>query len=139
MTNGARILVADDEASIRRSLKINLESRGYTVDAAETGEKAIKAFENRRPDLLILDLLMPGMDGAQLYRVIEARWPSLAPRVVFMTGDALNGVNTRLLAQTAQPRVEKPFTPEDVASVISRVCKASQAGFCRGSGADLSP
>ena len=44
MTTGARILVVDDEASIRRSLKGNLESRGYTVDAAETGEKAMKAF-----------------------------------------------------------------------------------------------
>ena len=68
MTAGARILVVDDEAPIRRSLKVNLETRGYTVDTAETGEKAITAFENRRPDLLILDLLMPGMGGIDVVR-----------------------------------------------------------------------
>ena len=92
----------------------------------------------KRFDAVVIDLLMPGMDGAQLYRVIEARWPSLAPRVVFMTGDALNDVNMRFLAQTAQPRVEKPFTPEDVATVISRVCQASVLAtpIKRASGAD---
>ena len=77
MTSGARILVVDDEAPIRRSLKVNLETRGYMVDTAETGEKAMVALENRRPDLLILDLLMPGMTGFSL-RALMLRRPALA-------------------------------------------------------------
>ena len=72
MTNGARILVVDDEAPIRRWLKVNLETRGYAVDTAETGEQAITAFENQRPDLLILDLLMPGMGGVEVVQKLRA-------------------------------------------------------------------
>jgi signal transduction histidine kinase/ActR/RegA family two-component response regulator len=135
-----RVLVVDDEAEVRDTLRDMLEVAGHAAVACDGGDHALALLAQQRFDAVVIDLLMPGMDGAQLYRVIEARWPSLAPRVVFMTGDALNDVNTRFLAQTAQPRVEKPFTPADVATVISRVCKASVRAtpIKRASGADTS-
>ncbi len=71
MTQGARILVVDDEPQIRRSLQVNLESKGYAVETAETGEEAIGAFHNRHPDVIILDLIMPGTAAWKSYAVFE--------------------------------------------------------------------
>ena len=71
MTQGARILVVDDEPQIRRSLQVNLERSGYSVETADTGEDALDAFRNRRPDVVILDLLMPGVGGVEVVRRIR--------------------------------------------------------------------
>jgi two-component system KDP operon response regulator KdpE len=128
MTHGARILVVDDEASIRRSLKINLEARGYTVDAAETGEKAIKAFENRRPDLLILDLLMPGMGGIDV--VGKLRAVSTIPIIVLLAmGEEAEKV--KALELGADDYMTKPFGMEElfarIRSLLRRAAGATSA------------
>ncbi len=128
MTTGARILVVDDEASIRRSLKGNLESRGYTVDAAETGEKAMKAFENRRPDLLILDLLMPGMGGIDVVRKLRA--VSTIPIIVLSAmGEETEKV--KALELGADDYMTKPFGMEElfarIRSLLRRAAGATSA------------
>jgi two-component system, OmpR family, KDP operon response regulator KdpE len=128
MTNGARILVADDEASIRRSLKVNLESRGYTVDAAETGEKAIKAFENRRPDLLILDLLMPGMGGIDV--VLKLRAVSTIP-IIVLSAMGEEAEKVKALELGADDYMTKPFGMEElfarIRSLLRRAAGATSA------------
>lgn len=128
MTTGARILVVDDEASIRRSLKVNLESRGYMVDAAETGEKAMKAFENRRPDLLILDLLMPGMGGIDVVRKLRA--VSTIPIIVLSAiGEETEKV--KALELGADDYMTKPFGMEElfarIRSLLRRAAGATSA------------
>ena len=128
MTNGARILVVDDEASIRRSLKINLETRGYTVDAAETGEKAIKAFENRRPDLLILDLLMPGMGGIDVVRKLRA--VSTIP-IIVLSAMGEEAEKVKALELGADDYMTKPFGMEElfarIRSLLRRAAGATSA------------
>jgi two-component system, OmpR family, KDP operon response regulator KdpE len=128
MTNGARILVVDDEASIRRSLKINLEARGYTVDAAETGEKAIKAFENRRPDLLILDLLMPGMGGIDVVRKLRA--VSTIP-IIVLSAMGEEAEKVKALELGADDYMTKPFGMEElfarIRSLLRRAAGATSA------------
>ena len=128
MTAGARILVVDDEAPIRRSLKVNLETRGYTVDTAETGEKAITAFENRRPDLLILDLLMPGMGGIDVVRKLRA--VSTIPIIVLSAiGDEAQKVQALELG--ADDYMTKPFGMEElfarIRSLLRRAAGATSA------------
>lgn len=128
MTTGARILVVDDEASIRRSLKVNLESRGYMVDAVETGEKAMKAFENRRPDLLILDLLMPGMRGIDVVRKLRA--VSTIPIIVLSAiGEETEKV--KALELGADDYMTKPFGMEElfarIRSLLRRAAGATSA------------
>ena len=125
MTAGARILVVDDEAPIRRSLKVNLETRGYTVDTAETGEKATTAFENRRPDLLILDLLMPGMGGIDVVRKLRA--VSTIPIIVLSAiGDEAQKVQALELG--ADDYMTKPFGMEELfARILSLLRRAAGA------------
>lgn len=125
MTAGARILVVDDEAPIRRSLKLNLETRGYTVDTAETGEKAITAFENRRPDLLILDLLMPEMGGIDVVQKLRA--VSTIPIIVLSAiGDEAQKVQALELG--ADDYMTKPFGMEELfARILSLLRRAAGA------------
>jgi len=128
MTNGARILVVDDEASIRRSLKMNLETRGYTVDAVETGEKAMKAFENRRPDLLILDLLMPGMGGIDVVRKLRA--VSTIP-IIVLSAIGEEAQKVQALELGADDYMTKPFGMEElfarIRSLLRRAAGATSA------------
>jgi two-component system KDP operon response regulator KdpE len=128
MTAGARILVVDDEAPIRRWLKVNLETRGYTVDTAETGEQGIKALENRRPDLLILDLLMPGMGGIDVVR--QLRSVSTIPIIVLSAiGEEVQKVQALELG--ADDYMTKPFGMEElfarIRSLLRRAAGATSA------------
>ena len=73
MTRPAQILLVDDEASIQRAMAPLLRSRGYAVLVAGTGRDAIDLFERERPDLVILDLGLPDMDGSQVCRQLRER------------------------------------------------------------------
>jgi two-component system KDP operon response regulator KdpE len=70
--NAQRILVVDDEPAVRRSLRANLAARGYQVTAVETGGEALDEFARRIPDLLILDLMLPGISGLEVADIVRA-------------------------------------------------------------------
>ncbi|HET8722058.1 MAG TPA: response regulator transcription factor [Nitrospira sp.] len=128
MTAGARILVVDDEAPIRKWLKVNLETRGYTVDTTETGEQAIKAFENRRPDLAILDLLMPGMGGIDVVRTLRAG--STIP-IIVLSAIGEEAQKVQALELGADDYMTKPFGMEElfarIRSLLRRAAGATSA------------
>ena len=66
-----RILVVDDEPQIRRALAVNLRARDYDVDLAESGEEALRLAATNHPDLILLDLGLPGIDGIDVVRGIR--------------------------------------------------------------------
>jgi two-component system KDP operon response regulator KdpE len=125
---GARILVVDDEPPIRRSLKVNLETRGYLVDTAETGEKAIVAFENRRADLVVLDLLMPGMGGIDVIRKLRA--VSTIP-IIVLSAIGEEARKVQALELGADDYMTKPFGMEElfarIRSLLRRAAGATSA------------
>ena len=128
MTQGARILVADDEPQIRRSLQVNLESKGYAVEAVESGTLAISAFLNRRPDLMIVDVIMPGMNGVEVVRHI--RESSAVPIIVLSAvGDEPRKVEA--LEVGADDYITKPFGIEEllarIRSLLRRAAGAQSA------------
>ena len=115
MAYGARILVIDDESHIRRSLYINLERRGYAVEAAETGEEALASFSNRRPDVLIVDLVLPGINGVEVTKRI--RQSSAVPIIVLSAlGEERRKVEA--LEAGADDYMTKPFGMEELLARI---------------------
>jgi two-component system, OmpR family, KDP operon response regulator KdpE len=78
--HGARILVVDDESAIGRAVETNLSRHGFSVRAARTGQEAIEGIDSFRPDLLLLDLGLPDMDGFEIIRRVRER--SSTPIVV---------------------------------------------------------
>ena len=128
MSQGARILVIDDEPQIRRSLQVNLEGKGYAVAAAADAGQALQAIANRAPDVIVLDLLMPGMDGIALTRRIREH--STVPIIVLSAiGDERKKVEALELG--ADDYVTKPFSTEEllarIRSVLRRVAGAQSS------------
>lgn len=101
-----RILVVDDEPQIRRALATNLRARGYHVDLAADGERALVLAADAHPDLVILDLGLPGIDGIEVVRGIRG-WSSV-PIVVLSVRDAEND-KVDALDAGADDYVTKPF------------------------------
>ena len=115
MRGPIRILVVDDEAAIRRFLKTGLGAQGYETRDAETGAQAIQAVTAERPDLVILDLGLPDMDGSEVLQHI--RRTSLVPVVILsVRGDEKGKV--RALDLGADDYVTKPFGMDEL---IARV------------------
>ncbi|BFU97081.1 MAG: Transcriptional regulatory protein KdpE [Nitrospira sp.] len=128
MAQGARILVVDDEPQIRRSLQVNLQNRGYAVETAESGEEALRSFTNRRPDVMIVDLLLPGIGGVEVTQRI--RESAAVPIIVLSAiGDEFRKVEA--LEAGADDYMTKPFGTEEllarIRSVLRRAAGAHSA------------
>jgi two-component system KDP operon response regulator KdpE len=127
MTQGARILVVDDEPQIRRSLQVNLERSGYAVETVETGERALESFHNRHPDVVILDLLMPGIGGVEVVR--RVRESSTVPIIVLSAmGEEQSKVEALELG--ADDYMTKPFGMQELLARIRSVLR--RAAGARG-------
>ena len=85
---GPLILVVDDDPDILEAVCDILESEGYRVGRARNGVEALECIEAERPDLILLDLMMPVMDGAAFSRTFRARYPAARIPVVVITADA---------------------------------------------------
>ncbi|WP_219884585.1 response regulator transcription factor RpaB [Merismopedia glauca] len=125
-----RILVVDDEASIRRILETRLSMIGYDVVTAADGEEALDIFRNANPSLVVLDVMMPKLDGYGVCQ--ELRKESDVP-IIMLT--ALGDVADRItgLELGADDYVVKPFSPKElearIRSVLRRVDKSAATGI----------
>jgi len=100
------IMVVDDEQAILRLLKSTLESEGYDVGVADNGKSALDLLEEHTPDLVILDIMMPGLDGFQVLDLIRRR--SNVP-VIMLTANREAATLRDTLALGADDYVRKPF------------------------------
>jgi PAS domain S-box-containing protein len=136
---GARVLVVDDEPELADVMRAMLESAGFDVTTAESGEVAIEMLQLGRFDAIVSDLRMPDTDGAALWRAVKAHQPELAERMLFVTGDTLSLDASRLLAETGCQALEKPFSgAELVAKVRGLLGRGAAARARAGAVADPS-
>ena len=119
-----KVLVVDDEPEVRGVLVEFLSSRGYEVMAAESGAVAVALVEAARPDLVLLDVAMPGMDGVETLRRLVQVDPSLA--VIMVTANADIGITSKLLALGAVDYVPKPFDLDYLDQAVSIQVTAAQ-------------
>jgi len=111
------ILVVDDEEVVRLLFKETLEELGHRVITAETGARALELVKQRDFDLVFLDLKMPGMDGAELFRQIKAIKPKLL--VTIITGYPNSDMMVRALAQGPFGVMNKPFGESDIVNATN--------------------
>jgi two-component system KDP operon response regulator KdpE len=110
-----RILVVDDDPQILRTLRINLRARGYDVDVAPDGATALRAAANRHPDLVILDLGLPDLDGADIIRDLRA-WT--ATPIIVLSGRSGSADKVDALDAGADDYVTKPFGIDELLARI---------------------
>jgi CheY-like chemotaxis protein len=113
-----RILVVDDEPPVRRTLERALTRQGHTVLTASSGESACDVLGQHEVDAILLDLRMPTMSGQTLYHVILTQWPTLARRVIIMSGDPESGDHEGWLALYQLPVIAKPFELERIYTAL---------------------
>lgn len=104
--SGERVLVVDDEPQIRRALRVSLGGHGYDVEVADAGEQALVAVASRTPDAVVLDLVMPGIDGFEVLRQIRS-WSEIPIIVLSARGQERDKVEALDLG--ADDYLTKPF------------------------------
>src|SRR3982751_806791 len=108
----SRILIIDDEAAIRESLKMTLEYEGYEVIGAATGQEGLVLVEREAPDLVLLDVKMPGMDGLEVLDRLRAMNETLP--VVVVSGHGTISTAVEATKKGAFDFIEKPFASDRV-------------------------
>ena len=114
------ILVVDDDADIRLLLRLELSNEGYQISEAANGEEALDAIDHDRPDLVVLDMMMPVLDG---WGVLDALDPATSPPIVVITALATDGDRhvTDALERGALDVIAKPFDPGWLVRLVNAV------------------
>ena len=129
------ILVVDDEIRISRMIRMNLEHDGYDVIEANTGQQALDMVRSRMPNLVILDVMMPGLDGFETLSIL--REISQVP-VIMLTAKSEEEDRIRGLELGADDYVTKPFSPRELMSRVKAVLRRSEgAGSASGGNEDV--
>ncbi len=125
-----KILVADDEPNILEVVALYLEKEGYTVFTAADGDQAIEIETRERPDLLILDVMLPKMSGWDICRTVERPVP-----VIFLTAKSAEVDKMTGFSLGADDYITKPFSPRELVARVKAVLRRS--GLLSPSGAAL--
>ncbi len=113
-----RILVVEDHEDNRRIVRDLLTSAGYEMIEAVTGEEGVALAERERPDLILMDIQLPGLDGYEATRQIKAN-PALRPiPIIAVTSYALSGDDVKALEAGCDAYVTKPFSPRALLAKI---------------------
>ncbi len=122
----AYVLFVDDEASIRGLVADVLVSAGHAVDVAASGSQALSAMARRRPDVIVLDLMMPGMDGWAFLETLrtQTRW-SEVPIIAASALHTPEAVNERLGVRAC---LHKPFDPASLLEAVERASSGAGTG-----------
>lgn len=124
------ILVVDDEPAIVRLVRAKLLADEFQVITANSGEACLALLEDERPDLIVLDLMMPGIDGFETLR----RLRQIAPiPVIMLTARAADADKLRGLQTGADDYVTKPFNPDELSARITAVLRRSTGAIDQGS------
>ncbi len=120
----ARILVVDDDGAIRTVVRFTLEMAGHRVALAGEGVAAIEAMDELVPDLIVLDLMMPRMDGLTFLEELERRPVDKRPPVIVLSAriDMMEHIRTR-----GHGMIEKPFSPRALTRTVAETLAAAAA------------
>jgi len=120
------ILVMEDDATISAALDMILTEAGYDVDVAETGEAALELFEQKRFDLIIADLKLPGINGMEVIKQIKEKTPEM--EVIVITGVGTQPIAEEAMTLGAHDFLPKPFTDDQIKTAINEALKEHDAG-----------
>ncbi len=118
------ILLAEDDDIVRGATVAILEYRGYRVITAENGEEAVRLFKESHIDMLLLDVIMPGMNGVEAYRIIKEIAPDI--RVLFTSGYTAEVLDRELIQEKDVRLLHKPIPPDTLLKVVREVLDAGR-------------
>ena len=122
-TRNARVLVVDDEPDITALVVYHLAKSGYRVSTAATGQEALKAASNERPDVVVLDLMLPGISGYDVLQELREREETRDVGVILLTSRKEEADRVRGLSQGADDYLTKPFSPQELSLRVAALLR----------------
>lgn len=119
------ILVADDEEDIKVILKVYLESTGFEVVTAYDGLDATAVAREKKPDLILMDIMMPVIDGIEVTKQLKADAATRDIPVVMLSAAAQSGMIEKAMEAGAADYISKPFEPDKVKEVIEEILRGT--------------
>lgn len=122
----ATVLVVEDDADIREVQEYNLQREGYDVLTAGDGDEALETVRERRPDLVLLDLMLPGMDGVEVCREMRASESTESIPVIMVTAKDTESDVVLGLGVGADDYLTKPFSPRELLARVKAVLRRTR-------------
>jgi two-component system alkaline phosphatase synthesis response regulator PhoP len=138
------ILIVDDEEDIRELVELNLDREGYQILACDTGERALELVRSRKPDLIVLDLMLPGVDGLEVCKRLKADPNTGHIPVVMLTAKGEEADIVAGLELGADDYVTKPFSGKVLVARVRRLLRrhvdeSEEKGVVRVEGVEIDP
>lgn len=121
-----KILVVDDEQDLVKLIRYHLEKDGYKVITAYNGDDALFLTRKERPELIILDLMLPGIDGLEVCRKLKADQELAHPAIIMLTAKGEEADITKGLKLGADDYMTKPFSPKELVARVQAVLRRTQ-------------
>jgi len=123
-----KILAVDDEKHIVRLVQVNLERQGYQVVTASDGKEALEKVATERPDLVVLDVMMPYMDGFEVLQTLRRNPATRELPVIMLTAKAQDADVLRGWQSGVDLYLTKPFNPMELISFVKRIFASLESG-----------
>jgi len=114
-----RVVVIDDEADILQLIRMKLSKEGFNVSTASNGDEGIEKVLREKPDVIIVDILMPGKDGYQLVSEVKAKLREESPIIIMLTSKTEDADMVKGLSMGADDYITKPFSPRELIERIN--------------------
>jgi phosphate regulon transcriptional regulator PhoB len=128
VNSGQKILVVEDEPDIRKLIQYNLVQERFRVLEAEDGEQALKIVQRDKPNLLILDLMLPGLSGIELCRILRDRSETARLPILMLTAKAGEADRVLGLEMGADDYLTKPFSPRELVARVRAILRRAERG-----------
>ncbi|MCJ8012421.1 response regulator transcription factor [Paenibacillus sp. KQZ6P-2] len=120
-TNRNQVLIVEDDANIRRFISINLSNHGFVVNEAAFGEKALQSYRANRPDIIVLDIMLPDANGLEICQMLRKEDPEVI--IVFLTASGQDLDRIKGLEIGADDYIVKPFNPLELVARIKAILR----------------
>ena len=127
MASAQKILVVEDEPDIRKLVQYNLTQERFSVLEAEDGEQALKLLQREKPNLVILDLMLPGLSGMELCKLLRQRSETAKLPILMLTAKAGEADRIVGLEMGADDYLAKPFSPREMVARVRAILRRSEA------------
>lgn len=122
----ARILIVEDHPTMREAMRLVLEGEGFTIEEAADGQRALDMIRGEPPDLVFLDMNIPGSSGADVLAALRADPLTAGVRIIIVTADGEEG-RERALSMGADEYFTKPFSPITLLRTVERVLSSPRS------------
>lgn len=124
-----RILVIEDDARVAKALRIRLKHIGFAVDVASDAQRGYRLIERRRPDLILMDVMLSGEDGLSATGHLQRRLETMDIPVVIVTASRRPGIGRRVRQCGAVALLRKPYTSHELRAIIDEVLRENPYGI----------